>query len=922
MGFGTEMKDFISAFRGVSSTINDTRRVKAYEDDIASRGDRGGFDFGNAKGANGKYWNNSDEPVKPGKKRHSPLHNFGHFLGLNDDDHDKPAGAIPTRQGFQGQISPYMNRDTSTLEDGYDEDLGYSRGGVVRPKRYALGGPVAPEPVVDEEDTTYERPAAPPPPSRAALPVQTASAERAAVSPETDGAGETPDALHAGIMQLQKNFGLDRKNPAVGMDHERIAGQKALMNSIGRPSDHEMDEASKLVGADRHLDKAKTNLQIMEQGYEWYLGHGDIDKANNFAASIIQYATYEAGKFGAAALDDLRRGDIQSAAANTAAGYDSLPNGYHVTQQVNDDGTISVQKVDTKTDKVVGEHTLTAQQLYQAALSLNNKSGSWDALMEAAASRRGLGKPPAKLNDADVEAIASVHGMNADGSPVQSRPTMSGQTPDNGPAGPTISEVGDQPTEPAQHPDVKAAIDSMPEYQRQYATVMARKEAQNDPNASSKASGGKAVGLFQFTPETWQQATGEKIDPKVIGTDQDPRRDPKKSAAAMRTLTAQNETAFRKKFDRDPTPQDLAVMHQQGTTGGLKLLSANPEDRASKYVSVAALKQNGVSPKATAGEAVAAIKAYYFGKGSAKSNDPLAVQPMLDEDRGDPAPELAMPSQPQWAHPDADKMEKMTPEGHKIYMQQIREKNLEMQKQYAADSTAAQGKFKADTAAHTAALKAARADALKPIPTKDRIDVIDKLTSAEENRPEIKALFGAEGDGAGRPTLEDVRPIAYELFTRNDIPDTTAYQLATQLSDPKTKNFSLHKTSRGVFRLVTPQGKFTLTPNALAEVAAVRGKLLSDMRESGAKSAAKSERRAKTWEAGKEALGAAGNIVVGGVKAADKAVGALLTPGTPEKIYRGTRTALGNIADATARGAQRGADILSNETFVNKSNRR
>lgn len=863
MGFGTEMKDFIAAYRGVSDTINDARRTKIYEDQVAKQG-AGTWDPSAAVDpVTGKGWDGAE----PKKKRRSPLHNFGHFLGLNDgDEHDRPAGAIPTRQGFQGQISPYMNRDPSTLEDSYDEDLGYGRGGVVRPKRYALGGPVAPEPVVDEEDTTYERPAAPPPPppARAALPVQTASAERAAVSPETDGAGETPDALHAGIMQLQKNFGLDRKDPAVGMDHERVAGQKALMNSIGRPSDHEMDEAAQMVGADRHLKKAQSNLRIMEQGYEFYLSRGDVEKANNFAASIIQYATYEAGKFGAAALDDLRRGDIQSAAANTAAGYDSLPNGYHVTQQVNDDGTISVQKVDTKTDKVVGEHTLTAQQLYQAALSLNNKSGSWDALMEAAASRRGLGKPPAKLNDADVEAIASVHGMNADGSPVQSRPTMSGQTPDNGPAGPTISEVGDQPTEPAQHPDVKGAIDSMPEYQRQYATVMARKEAQNDPNASSKASGGKAVGLFQFTPETWQRATGEEIDPKVIGTAQDPRRDPMKSAAAMRTLTAQNEAAFRKKFDRDPTPQDLAVMHQQGTTGGLKLLSADPSDRASKYVSVAALKQNGVSPKATAGEAVDAIKTYYFGKqAGTKSNDPLAVQPMLDEDRGDPAPELAMPSQPQWAHPDADKMAKMTPEGRKIYMQQIREKNLEMQKQYAADSTAAQGKFKADTAAHTAALKAARADALKPIPTKDRVDVIDKLNAAEE-KPEIKTLFETEGDeeqGAGRPKLEDVRPVAYELFSRNDIPDTTAYQLATLLVDPTSKSFRIHETPNGTYRLVTSQGKFTLTPNGRSEIAAIRGRLLAEARKSGGEVAAKSERRGKLWGKGMDALSASGEIV-------------------------------------------------------------
>lgn len=897
MSFGQEVKDFAAGFKMTSSAINDARRTQAYEDQVANMGEKGnGWDFGSsADPVTGKYWDGADKPIKK-KRRRSPIQNVGRWLGMSGGGDDE-SSSVPT---LPGQIvSPVVDRDTSSFGEGYDEDLGYSRGGAVRPvRRYALGGPVLPD---DEEDTTFERPATPPPvvAPRQALPVQAPTQEAAPPAPP---AQEPDDALHAGIMTIQKQFGLDRPKPAVGEDYERIAGQKAMMNSIGRPSDQDMDDAAKAVGVDRHLDKAKSNLRIMEQGYKWYLGHGEVDKANNFAASIIQYATYEAGKFGAAALDDLRRGDIKSAVENAAQGYDSLPNGYNVTPKVNEDGTISVSKVNSKTGESSGEHTITPQQLYQAALSLTNKSGSWEALTSAAAERRGQPKPPAQLSPVDVDAIAGVSGVDSDGAPVQNRPTMPGQTPDNAPAGPSITEVGDQPTQLAGGAD--EAIQQMPEYQREYATMMARKESSNDPNAINKSG---HAGLFQFDVDTWKTATGQTIDKKVIGTKDDPRLNPALAAKAMRTLTAKNEGAFRKKFGRDPSPADLAVMHQQGTTGGLRLLSADPNDPAKRYLRAAALTQNGVPATATAGQAVQAIKQYYFGgKGGAKSSDPLDVLPALDEDRGEGAPELATIPQPKWVRPDATKLAGMTTEGRKIYIQQIRERNLEMGKEYTAAQSENQKKFSADSAAHTAALKAARADATKPIPTKDRIDVIDKLNAAEE-KDEVKTMFGAEGEGekvAGKPELKDVRPIAYELFSRNDVPDTTAYQLAAQLVDPTTKNFKLHETPNGTYRLVTSQGKFTLTPNGRAQIAAIRGRLRSEAAKAGEVPKANWGETAKKGGKALVATAGIGGNVLG---TADKAVGALLTPGTPERLLKGTKRTIGKLAD---------------EAFLNKANRR
>lgn len=865
MSFGQEVKDFASAFKSSAGALESYSRSKYYDKLANADSDKAPDFSGFEQFSKDNPGATADDYLKQGKKKkHGPLHNVGRLLGLNSDD-DTPAALPGTPATLRAPDYSVLGDEGSTPDEAWLQ--GMSQGGAVKPvkvQRFALGGPVGPAETDEEGNPMAAAPApaaAPPPPP--ASPIAAPAAAPAAPAgpppeedPENPG-NAPPDALHAGLSQLKKNFQLDKPDPATGIDHEKMAGQKALMNGVGRPSDRDMDDAAEAVGIpDRHIQTAEANLRIMDYGYKWYLQHGDIDKANNFAASILQYATHQAAAYGTAAIDDLRRGNIHGAVDKVTTGYNAIPNGKRAESKVLDNGHIDAKVIDIETGKVVSEHTITPQQLYQGALSLSNKSGAWQAIIEAASERRGLTKAPASLTDADVDAISSVHGVNADGSPIKS----SGTAPAGG--APSQDTSSSATVTPSGNQDVDAAIASLPEYQRPYAARMAAKEASNNPNAVNPKNPG-SVGLFQFTPDTWETATGQKIDPKLIGTPQDPRKDTKQAVLAMRALTAKNETAFKKKFNRDPSPADLAVMHQQGTTGGISLISANPDEPATKYVSAAALKQNGVDPKATAGQAVDAIKKFYFpAQHAASKNDPLTVNPM--EEKQEDAPKFTHPEEPEWLHPDAEKLAQASPEGRKIYMQQIREENARRNQEWTKAMSEAKTDYAAKQTAYTAAQKAERAEAMKPIPTAQRAQVNTDLKAAEEDE-DVKSMFiGDDGKAKatpGAPKLNDVRPIAFDLYARNQMTEVQAYQLGMLLSDPTSKSFKLHDTPSGLIKIKTKGGDWVVSPNTLAVIKTTRENLAKAAQMNTGKGGANwKETGAAAVKAGK----ATGNIAKNG----------------------------------------------------------
>ena len=120
-------------------------------------------------------------------------------------------------------------------------------------------------------------------------------------------------------------------------------------------------------------------------------------------------------------------------------------------------------------------------------------------------------------------------------------------------------------------------------------------EAPKGPRDTSPTG---AAGPFQFT-----RGTGRQYG--LMGPGGDRREDLDASTIAANRLTDDNVAAFRSRLGRDPTPAEMALLHQQGGVTGSRMVAgtgnASPQN----------LRVNNVPPNATPQQAAARIQAYY-----------------------------------------------------------------------------------------------------------------------------------------------------------------------------------------------------------------------------------------------------------------------------------------------------------------------
>lgn len=169
---------------------------------------------------------------------------------------------------------------------------------------------------------------------------------------------------------------------------------------------------------------------------------------------------------------------------------------------------------------------------------------------------------------------------------------------------------------PAQYNNAIAGVD--PKYRNATGIILAG-ETQHDAASAGPNGDYHVAGVGQFTVDQWKTVTGQTIAPGDVGVKgKDPRLDPNASIHAIGLEMQQDRDAYFKRFGREPTAGDLALMHQQGQAGGLKLFSAlidNPNAPAANYVSEQALANNGFKDNAatvTVAQAVRGISDYYM----------------------------------------------------------------------------------------------------------------------------------------------------------------------------------------------------------------------------------------------------------------------------------------------------------------------
>lgn len=146
-----------------------------------------------------------------------------------------------------------------------------------------------------------------------------------------------------------------------------------------------------------------------------------------------------------------------------------------------------------------------------------------------------------------------------------------------------------------------------------YFSTMASKESAGNPNARNKSG---ATGLYQFMPGTWR---GLMEKNPGLGLTYDGMTDPQQQQVAMQQFTKEN-AAVLAKAGLPVNNATLALAHQQGAGGAIKLLS-NADAPAASVVGKAAVVQNGGDLNMTAGQFAQHVMGYYgFG-----NNNPTQV---------------------------------------------------------------------------------------------------------------------------------------------------------------------------------------------------------------------------------------------------------------------------------------------------------
>lgn len=793
MSFGQEMKDFANGFKTVKDA-QETEARKDYYRQLTKKsedGDKETVDDNDnidAMDSSGKSYDELPHPHKRSAVPATPA-----AVASSPTAATQAVGNLPltTYNAANGGGDP-LAVASPAINDGY------SRGGLVR--GYADGGavpdddqaPPAPAPApapAQALNIAPPAPAATPPPAPAA-PAQQAlpvgGQPQAAPADQGSDKGIIGDALHAGLMALKGVFGLDQQSSAVGPDPRKAAGQKAFMSGAGGGTPEDVKAVDQAIDPQQQLTSAERSLHRMETGYRYFMEKGEPEKAANYAAMIIQYSAGQAKKLGSAALDDLQNGDIKGAAEKLAQAGDVIPNGQHVEPpKMNPDGTVSTTQVDTKTGKPIADHTLTGQQLFQMALGLKNGNGYYQTIMQAAGSAKGYAAP---TSDAYNNAQLGLAGLNPDGSPktpgaapaAQPQGQTQPQAPQQQAPAAAQPQSPAQPATPAQSPaPAQLASDA-----NAYTTMMRGGESAGNPNAQN----GQSVGLYQIQPAAWKDATGH--DPIVNGVDE--RLDPAKNAAVFQKLTQQNAAIFKQKWARDPSPLELATMHQQGAAGGMALMQAArvmPNTPAVQLVGdPSKLTRNGIPANATAKQAVQIIQSHYAkflpaggAPGPSESGravtigsppaDSMDVRDALDEDKVDKPEAPKMPSAPEVVHALPKDMDGMSPAEKVAYIKQVGAQNLNNQKQFQDAMT--------QYRSQAAAAKPAKAGA-NPlnVPLKDQNDVLSNLKNAradiEGDKSELFNSLGPEEKGAA----DDV---AYGFLTHNQITPHQAYRLTSIL---------------------------------------------------------------------------------------------------------------------------------------------
>ena len=204
----------------------------------------------------------------------------------------------------------------------------------------------------------------------------------------TDGQGNPSrglvGAIAGGLHYLASQLGLsgDGQQGAIASDPQTQANRRSFVQGDGvsgapMPSHEEVSQIHQSLGLNDGLHEGLSNLAGMEAVRNFYLVHGDPTKADQMAASMLQYSVTLARDFGDQAVKRYYANDLNGAVHAMVKAKEAIADGTLMNAHVNEDGqSVNIEGTDLN-GKRLWAKTVAPEAILGAALHTADGSLAW-----------------------------------------------------------------------------------------------------------------------------------------------------------------------------------------------------------------------------------------------------------------------------------------------------------------------------------------------------------------------------------------------------------------------------------------------------------------------------------------------------------------------------------------------------------------
>ena len=200
-------------------------------------------------------------------------------------------------------------------------------------------------------------------------------------------------AAHDGVQFLKRTFGLggagDGAVPTPEDGAIRAQGAKRMADGEGAADDEEIANIDAQIDPRGELAGGDKEMLRLAAVHSWYLEHGQKDKAEAVAASLMQYGAQRVARIGGLAAGAYSKyqqtgdpKDLDAVAGLMEKAYDMIPNGANVDISVGENGALLSSR--TNADGDTEQYEIQPDEITGLLTSAMNGSGYWKEIAKLA----------------------------------------------------------------------------------------------------------------------------------------------------------------------------------------------------------------------------------------------------------------------------------------------------------------------------------------------------------------------------------------------------------------------------------------------------------------------------------------------------------------------------------------------------------